>query len=155
MTRKAYNLIEANVSYARADLDDPIMKGFVDRLDVIDELAHGWPGFVSQPALPDEGQVYAGLTLLNVSVWESIEHLRAFTYSSKHAELLDQRSDWFLQSEQPAYVLFWFPAGELPTEEEIRQRFDHLRANGPTPQAFTFDRSYTVEEMLEYEGEVA
>jgi hypothetical protein len=131
------------------------MKDFVDQMDEIDELAQGRPGFVAQPIPPDEGTVYTELAFLNVSIWESIEQLREFTYSGRHSEVLDRRVEWFVQSDQPIYVLYWSPAGEPPTEKEISQRFEHLREHGPTPRAFTFDKSYTVEEMLEFEGEGA
>lgn len=145
-----YHLVHANLAKARAELDDPLMKGFVDRMDEIDALAESTPGFVAQPTLPDEGALYTGLDLLNVSIWDSIERLREFTYSSEHAEMLDRRSEWFFQSNRPAYVLYWLPAGLLPTEKEIGQKFAHLHQHGPTPTAFTFDLPYTVQEMLQF-----
>jgi hypothetical protein len=147
----SYHLVHANLSRARADLDDPQMKGFVDHVDEIDELAHQSPGFVAQPILPDEGSVYTGRTLLNVSVWESVEQLRRFTYSGRHSEFLDRRKEWFVQTNRPVYILYWSPAGEVPTEEEIHRRFAYLNVHGPTPHAFTFEQTYTAEEMLAFE----
>jgi hypothetical protein len=152
MTDNAYHLIEANLSHGRADLDDPMMVDFVERLDEIDLLAQGWPGFVAQPTLPDGGHVYREPALLNVSIWESIEDLREFTYSSVHTELLDRRAAWFVQFDRPVYVLYWSPVGELPTEKEISNRFEHLREHGPTPRSFTFDQPFTVEDMLDFEA---
>lgn len=152
MTKAIYHLIHANVSQGRASLDDPLMNDFADQMDEIDELAQGWPGFVAQPIPPDEGTVYTELAFLNVSIWESIEQLREFTYSGRHSELLDRRAEWFVQSNRPIYVLYWSPAGESPTEKEISQRFAYLREHGPTPLAFTFDQPFTVEQMLGFEG---
>jgi hypothetical protein len=126
------------------------MSGFVDRLDEIDALAQGWPGFIAQPELPDEGLIYTEPTLLNVSIWESIENLRQFTYSSKHAGLLERRAEWFVQSDLSAYVLYWSPAGEVPWEEEIKRRFEYLHLHGATPFAFSFDEPDIVEDMLEF-----
>ena len=37
----SYHLVHANISHARADLDDPLMKDFVDHMDEIDALAQG------------------------------------------------------------------------------------------------------------------
>jgi hypothetical protein len=150
MTDIIYHLVHANSATIRAALDDPLMKGFVDRIDEIDALAQGWPGFIAQPALPDEGLIYPQSTLLNVSIWESIENLREFTYTSEHADMLKRRAQWFVQSDRPAYVLYWSPAGEAPSEKEIKQRFEHLQQKGSTPYAFTFDEPYTIEEMLEF-----
>lgn len=60
----------------------------MDRVDEIDALAHRWTGFVAQPTLLDEGQVYVEPMLLNVFIWKLVESLREFTYASVHAELL-------------------------------------------------------------------
>lgn len=49
-------------------MDDSIMKRFVDQIDEIDALAQFWPGFVSQPTPPDDGSIYKGNTLVNVSI---------------------------------------------------------------------------------------
>jgi hypothetical protein len=35
-------------------------------------------------------------------------------------------------------ALWWVPAGTVPTPEHAVDRVEHLRANGPTPEAFTF-----------------
>ncbi len=146
-----YHLLHANVARARADLEDPVMRGFVERMDEIDALARGSPGFVAQPTLPDEGAVFRGLDLPNVSLWESIDDLRQFTFTGEHSEMLDRRAEWFLRPDRPAYVLCWWPAGEMPTEKEIGRRLAHLHERGPTPMAFTFDRPFTLQEMLEFE----
>ena len=39
-------------------------------------------------------------------------------------------------------VLWWIPAGTIPTIEEAKRRLDLLRANGPSPEAFTFKRRF-------------
>jgi hypothetical protein len=35
-------------------------------------------------------------------------------------------------------VLWWVPAGHIPTADEALDRLDRLRREGPTPAAFTF-----------------
>ena len=145
-----YHLVHANIATARASFDDPLMQGFVEYIDEIDALAQSWPGFISQPGLPDEGLFYKEPVLLNVSIWESVESLQEFTYASRHADFLKRGAEWFIASELPAYVLYWFPAGEDPTEKEIKRRRDHLHQHGATPVAFTFDQPFSVEEMLAY-----
>jgi hypothetical protein len=87
--------------------------------------------------------------LLNVSIWESVESLQEFTYTGVHAEVLEHRADWFVQDDRPNHVLFWYPAGEIPTEENIKLRFECLEANGASPYVFTFERSFSVQEMLD------
>ncbi len=150
MTEQIYHLIHANIAVTRAPLDDPRLADFMAQADEIDALAHAAPGFVGQPAPPDEGQVYTGNTLLNLSIWESVEQLRQFTYAGRHALALDRRAEWFVQSPGRNYVLFWLPAGELPTEAEVARRMDYLVRHGPTPYAFSFDEHFTVREMHAY-----
>jgi hypothetical protein len=39
-------------------------------------------------------------------------------------------------------VLWWVEAGERPTVDEALRRLRHLRAHGPSPQAFTPRRRF-------------
>jgi catechol 2,3-dioxygenase-like lactoylglutathione lyase family enzyme len=80
---------------------------------------------------------------LNVSVWESLESLDAYTHQGRHAEALARRGEWFVQgAEGPTYVLYWAPRGHTVTEKEVKDRLDHLAEHGPTPYAFTFERPF-------------
>ena len=146
-----YRLVHANVARAKAPLDSPLMAEFVSLVDEINALARRAPGFVAQPTPPDDGSVFRAPLLLNVSIWESIEQLDAFTHEGKHAEALERRAEWFDQGgTDPKYVLFWMPATDAVTEREVRRRLDHLREHGPTPYAFTFDRRFTAQEAREF-----
>jgi hypothetical protein len=80
MTGDTFHLVHVNIATGRAAMDDPIMKDFVDQVDDIDALAQSWPGFIAQAALPDEGLIYSGNTLVNVSIWESVDDLLEFIY---------------------------------------------------------------------------
>ena len=92
-------------------------------------------------------------TLVNLSIWETVESLFKFTYNSKHAQVYEQRADWFKQRNRPNYVLYWAPSGQLPTEREVKERLDHLIQHGPSPHAFTFKSRFSIEEMLAFEVE--
>jgi hypothetical protein len=144
-----YHLVHANIAIMRAPLDDPLMADFVAGVDEIDALAQASPGFVSQPTSADEGTVYTGHSMLNLSIWEAVEDLERFTYGSQHGRMLERRAEWFHQDARPNYVLFWFPEGQVPTEREVQARIEHLAASGATPHAFTFDQRFSVQEMLD------
>jgi hypothetical protein len=73
-----------------------------------------------------------------MSVWESIEALHAYVYRSDHAGPLRARRQWFVPTAGPTVVLWWIPAGHLPTIEEAKERLALLKARGPGPEAFTF-----------------
>jgi hypothetical protein len=140
-----YQLVHANVAHARAPLDSPLMADFAAQVEELNSLARSAAGFVAQPTLPDEGSVYLAPLLLNVSIWESIESLDAFTHQGKHAEALERRGEWFEQDgTRPNYVLYWIPKGHIVTEKEIKERLDYLGKYGPTPYAFTLKQPFAV-----------
>jgi hypothetical protein len=130
MSARMYRFVHANLAIMRAAFDDPLMADFVAHVDEIDALAQASPGFVSQPAPSDEGTVYRGRFMLNLSTWESVEDLERFTYGTEHGRMLERRAEWFHQYATPNYVLFWFPERQIPTEREVQAPIDH--ASCPT-----------------------
>jgi hypothetical protein len=127
----------------RANLDDPVMAGFVERLEPLNALADSSPGFVWR-LQDEEGDATAirvfedERILFNLSVWRSIQDLEAYTYRSSHVEAVRGRGEWFERMAKPGLVLWWLAAGQLPTVEDARGRFELLWNEGPTPGAFTF-----------------
>ena len=140
---ESFHLAHANIARMRAALDDPVMAGFVERLEPLNALADTSPGFVWR--LQDEDGDATAIRvfederiLFNLSVWQSIQDLEAYTYKSAHVEAVRARGEWFERMAKPGLVLWWVAAGELPTVEEARRRFELLWEQGPTPEAFTF-----------------
>jgi hypothetical protein len=140
----AFHLAEVNVARLVAPLDSPLLTGFVSRLDEVNALAEAAPGFVWR-LVDDAGQnatampIYEDTRIIvNLSVWTSIEALRAFTYSGAHLEVYKQRREWFSLMKDAAMVMWWVPAGHRPDVAEARERLDHRRAHGPTAFAFPF-----------------
>jgi len=80
-----------------------------------------------------------------MSVWETVEHLRAYTYGTAHAELLRERRDWFEKFDRVFLALWWVPAGHIPSIEEAKERLASLEQHGPTSFAFTFKTSFPPE----------
>jgi hypothetical protein len=120
------------------------MAGFVARLDEINALADAAPGFVWR-LVDAEGANATGLRpygpdlMVNMSVWESIEALYEFAYRTAHLDVLRHRRDWFDHDGLSEYaVLWWVPAGTIPTLAEARRRLDLLSRQAPSPEAFTF-----------------
>lgn len=142
-----FHLAQSNIARMRAPLDDPIMAGFVERLEPLNALADASPGFVWRMQ-DEEGDATAirvfenELILFNLSVWESLEALESYVYRSGHVEAVRSRGDWFEAMSKPSFVLWWISAGHIPGVEEARERFSLLWQNGPTPEAFTFSNRY-------------
>ena len=139
----------AAFNYARAKYDegDPEIAEFYARLDEINALADASPGFVWR-LQDDEGNATSvdvnddPRFIVNLSVWESVEHLAEFTYRSRHREVLAKRGGWFERQPGPSMVLWWIPAGHEPTVDEAMAKIRYLADNGPSPAAFTFRDSY-------------
>jgi hypothetical protein len=75
---------------------------------------------------------------INMSVWESLEAFQQFVYRSAHVGPLRYRKQWFESIEGPILVLWWIPAGHVPTVAEAQERLQLLKERGPSPEAFTF-----------------
>ncbi len=82
-------------------MDSETMKGFVDRLDEINNLADNSPGFIwrLQTEEGDATSIKAfddPSLIVNMSVWENIETLKKFVYKSLHVELIRDRDAWYV-----------------------------------------------------------
>ncbi|WP_329234739.1 DUF3291 domain-containing protein [Actinoallomurus sp. NBC_01490] len=142
-----HHLAQLNVGRLRWPLDAPESAGFVDGLKPINALADAAPGFVWR--LTDEGGQDATSIhpdgddmIVNLSVWKSRQALWDFTYRSDHLEYVRRRREWFQRPTEPIMVLWWVPAGHLPSVEEALARLARLREAGPVPEAFTLRRPY-------------
>ena len=146
-----FHLAQLNIARFKLPMDDPAMAGFVEQLDPINALADTAPGFVWR-LQTEEGNATSirafddDLLLVNMSVWESAEALADFVYRSPHIEIMRRRREWATRMLEPYMVLWWIPAGELPTVEEAKGRLAQLRENGPSPQAFTFKKRFSPDE---------
>ncbi|NDJ61940.1 MAG: DUF3291 domain-containing protein [Chloroflexi bacterium] len=152
ITSYKHHLAQVNVAKMRGPLDSPVMAGFVAQLDEINALADAAPGFVwrlqsggdatSLRIFPDD------TILINMSVWESVEALFEYTYKSDHVKVMRRRAEWFERMETAHTVLWWTPAGHIPTPDEAKARLDHLEQHGPNPHAFTFRQRFTVADLV-------
>ncbi|MDQ4070967.1 MAG: DUF3291 domain-containing protein [Actinomycetota bacterium] len=60
------------------------------------------------------------------------------TRSTEHRDVMGRRREWFERLGQAYRVLWWIPAGRIPTLEEAKTRLQTLRERGPSPEGFTF-----------------
>lgn len=142
-----------NIGRIRAELDDPLMAGFVARLDEINTLADRSPGFVWRLQTPEGNNTYLrpyedDRMLLNMSVWETVEALKHYVYRTAHAELLRQRHEWFEKFSVYA-ALWWVPEGHLPGIDEAKKRLAHLEAHDPSQFVFTFKAIFPPDEEFQ------
>jgi hypothetical protein len=142
-----HHLAQINIARMLAPIDSPQMADFVDRLPAVNALAESSPGFVwrLQTAEGDATslQPYPDpMILVNMSVWETVEDLKAFTYKTGHSGPLRDRARWFEKPTHAHMAMWWIPAGHIPTVEEGVARLGHRRTHGDSPYAFSFQAPY-------------
>ena len=152
MSQHALHVAQINIGRIRAPLEDPVMAGFIARLDDINALAEATPGFVWRLQGDEGNATYIRpfddeRILLNMSVWETVEQLQAFTYGTAHAELLKHRHEWFEKFDRAYLALWWIPAGHIPSIDEAKERLAHLDAHGPSPTAFTLKAVFPPQQL--------
>ena len=139
-----FHLAQVNIALPQAPLDTPRLAEFVAALDAVNASADAAAGFVwrLQTEAGDATAVKAfgdDRLIVNLSVWESLEALRAFVYTGRrHAAVMRRRREWFAGLGEAHLALWWIPVGRLPTVGEAEARLDRLRRHGPSPAAFTF-----------------
>ena len=146
----APQLAQLNIARAIAPLDSEPLASFMAAIDGVNALADAAPGFVWR--LEEDDDEHPGATgirayedpwlIVNLSVWESREALWDFAYGGGHLEVLRRRREWFSALGEAHLVLWWVPAGTIPSVENAVTRLDHLREHGSTPRAFTFKQPY-------------
>ena len=116
----SYHLAQLNVGRLVAPLGDAEVAEFESALDAMNMLAEASPGFVWR-LVSDDGRSSSFVPIgddpqeaVNLSVWESIETLKHYTYRSGHKVYLQRRREWFEPHERPHLVLWWIPAGTIP-----------------------------------------
>jgi hypothetical protein len=144
---EAFQIAQLNVGRAVAPLDDARMADFMSRLDEINGLAERSEGFVwrlqtESGNATDVKVADDPLFIINLTLWDSPDALFDFTYRSDHKTVFARRFDWFERSFGPNVVLWWQPAGTIPTIDDALRRLRLLADDGPTPEAFTFKQRF-------------
>ena len=142
-----WHLAQLNIGRVRAPMTDPLMAGFVAELESVNALADSAPGFIWR-LQTEAGDATAirpyddDTILINMSVWETVEALKAYVYRTHHVDVMRQREKWFERLDTYFIALWWVPAGTIPTVLEAKLRLDHLRQYGESPYAFSFKKVF-------------
>ena len=141
-----YELAQLNIATMKEPLDSPRMADFVANLERINALAESSPGFVWR-LKTEEGDATAlrplgDTTLVNMSVWQDVASLNHYVYKTAHVEIMRRRKEWFDRMREASIVLWWVPQGHRPSVVQAIERLQLLRAQGPSPDAFTFRHAF-------------
>ncbi|WP_409525747.1 DUF3291 domain-containing protein [Nitrincola sp. MINF-07-Sa-05] len=141
-----YHIAQLNIAKLMAPLDSPQLSEFVANLDRINALAEASPGFLWR--LQGEDGDATGIDffgsdqIVNLSLWDSVEALHNYVYRSAHVEIMRRKNEWFHKLGEAHMVLWWVPAGHIPSVEEASNKLNMLRELGPTREAFTFKKAF-------------
>ena len=143
-----HHLAQLNIGKVLAPVEDPVMADFMDQLDEINAIADTSPGFVWR-LQTEEGNATSihafddPMLLVNMSVWEDVESLYEFAYRTDHLGVVRDRLRWFHKHDGTYQVLWWVPAGHIPSLDEAKEKLEALATDGPTPAAFTFAKRFS------------
>jgi hypothetical protein len=73
---------------------------------------------------------------VNLSVWETPEHLERFVWNTVHKRFYQRRAEWFSIMEKQHFVMWWVDEGHQPTVAEAGARLDHFDQHGDSDFAF-------------------
>src|SRR3954463_14281094 len=140
-----FHLAQLNVAIPKEPPGGPLLAEFMAALDPVNAVADASPGFVWRLQTEDGNataiRAFDEDTMVNMSVWESLEALRAFVYSNRaHLDVMRRRREWFEEHVEAFQVLWWVPAGHVPTVAEAERRLLLLRTRRPPPGPFPFRR---------------
>jgi GNAT superfamily N-acetyltransferase len=140
------NLTQLNIATLRHPIDDPRSADFVDGLAIVNGSGEQSEGYVWR--LQSDGgdatdiQVFADpLVIVNLTVWESLDALKAFAYRGIHRDYFRRRDEWFVEGASRT-ALWWVPAGVLPTTDDAKRRLDFIEVFGSSPYAFTMGQNH-------------
>src|SRR3989442_13340810 len=146
----AHQLAQVNIACLRGAPDAPVLADLVARIEEMNRLAEQSPGFVwrlpGSQVRPDALRVFAHYVVpfdpsrlfYNMSVWRSLDDLRAYVFRTAHAELLRGKEKWTEDLARPHLALWWVPIGTIPTIADSALRLRSVCERGATPYAFTF-----------------
>ncbi len=142
-----YQLAQLNIAKAVADLNSDAMSEFTNNLARVNALAEQSKGFIWR--LQDESGDATNIKLFddrliipNMSVWHSIEDLKAFVFESTHLAFLKRKREWFVKMPGGHQVMWWVKAGHKPDLLEAKDRLSFLQENKETAHAFTFKHTF-------------
>lgn len=145
MSDPKFHIAELNIGTAKYDQDDPRFADFVNNLERVNAIAERSKGFVWR--LKDEAGDAMAIRasddprlLVNLSVWETIEDLERFVFATVHNKIYARREEWFVRAPIPTFVMWPVSAGTLPSLYEAMARLARLREEGPSDEAFGWDR---------------
>ena len=144
MQPKGHHLAQLNVGRLVAEPGDPRVAEFMAALDRINGMGKRMPGFVWM--MEGSGEPGTGNTetfigndpqsVTNLTVWEDVRAMENFVWNTVHRQFYERRPEWFEVLGKMHFVMWWVPAGQIPTLDEALARLAHREEHGDSDHAF-------------------
>jgi len=139
------HLVQLNIATLQHPLDDPRTADFVNALPTVNEAGEQSPGYIwrlqSDGGNATDINVFDDpLIIVNLTVWESLDALKAFAYRGIHRDFFRRRAEWFVPGSTRT-ALWWTPAGSLPTTDDAKRRLEFIDVFGASPYAFAMGQN--------------
>jgi hypothetical protein len=138
------HVAELNIGRLNYPIDDPRMAEFVDNLGRVNAMAERMPGFVWR--LVGDGSNDGALDLrpyeadpmmaVNMSVWQTVEHLEQYVWNTVHKRFYNRKAEWFQPMKSHHFVMWPVEEGHVPSVQEAMDRLEHLEAHGNSDYAY-------------------
>jgi len=140
-------IAQANYSQWIPDISQHSMKAFLEQADRVHEHAENSKGYVWRYEYNPHSHTLDTLfgverIVFNMTVWETIEDLKSFSFKTIHGSTMKRRQEWFTKLAGQRSVLWWIPDDHKPSAKEAKDRFELLNIQGPTEEAFTFRKLF-------------
>jgi hypothetical protein len=141
------HIAQMNMGFLLHPFGDPLIAGFEDNTDRVNEVADRSKGFVWRMKdedldIPENdcGRLFGRpeVALATLSVWESFKDFEHFVHKTIHGQFLNRRAEWFEHVEAPSYVIWPIAVGHIPNLVEGKERLMLLREHGPSDDAYDF-----------------
>lgn len=148
-----YYLVQTNIARWHNHLEESVIEEFNSQIDAVNKHAEVNDGFIWRYESNDNGMEVKGAfgdkIVFNMSIWDSLESLRNFSYKGQHSELMNNKQRWFMKLNQATACLWWIPKTEIdegsyPSVATAKQKLDQVDQYGPSRAAFTFANFYSM-----------
>jgi len=140
-------IAQANYSQWIADISQESMLTFIEQVERVHHHAENSKGYVWRYEYDPQTHTLDALfgierIIFNMTVWETVEDLKNFSFKTLHGGVMKRRKEWFNSQLLQRSVLWWVPDNHIPTTEEAKNRFELLNKQGPSEEAFTFKKLF-------------
>jgi len=142
-----YYIAQANFAQWNDEVSSDLMKDFTEQAFQIHQLAEKSNGFIWR-FLDNEHQKLIdelfGIekVVFNMTVWESIEDLKEFTFKDVHCEAMKKRRQWFKKLPGTTLALWWVKYDCMPSVNEAKYKLDLINDKGSSSDAFSFNTQF-------------